>query len=148
MNRNLARLGAEGRALDADDIADVPGFEAGVIFLAHVLAADVDLDLAELVLHMRKGRLAHDSAGHHAAGNDDLLSLKGIKLLDDLAGLMRALEVRDAEGVLARLLQSLELLTTDAVLFAELFLRQLFRRLLVVFCHNAFRSLSESLFIG
>ena len=97
---------------------------------------------------MRKGRLAHDSAGHHAAGNDDLLSLKGIKLLDDLAGLMRALEVRDAEGVLARLLQSLELLTTDAVLFAELFLRQLFRRLLVVFCHNAFRSLSESLFIG
>ena len=64
----LPRLGAEHKALNADDVTDVPLFEIGIAFLAHIVTLDVELDLALAVVHMHEGCLAHYAAAHHSAG--------------------------------------------------------------------------------
>ena len=48
-HRNLAHLGAENLALDADDVTDVELFEGGVGFLAQQVTLDKDLDVTLLV---------------------------------------------------------------------------------------------------
>ena len=129
---NLARLRAEHRAADADDVADVHGLEVGIDVLADVLAADIGLNLPLAVEHVHEGRLAHDPAAHHAAGDGDLLPLKRLKALENLAGGVRAVIVGDGVGIAALGLILEQLGAADLLLFAQL------RRGKHFFCHGNF----------
>ena len=76
-HRDLAHLGAEHFALAADDVADVQLLEGRVGLVAQQIPLHKDLDIALLVPQMGKARLAHDTFGHHAAGQrDDLAGLR------------------------------------------------------------------------
>ena len=74
----LARLGDEGEALDAHDVADVQEFlEDGVVHRlvlagADFVALDIHLDASGRVLQLHEGGGAHDAAGHDASGDADV----------------------------------------------------------------------------
>lgn len=89
---DLALLGAENLALDADDVADVELLVALVYVFADVVALDIELKAAVAVGHVREGRLAHDALRHHAACEADGLALELVKMLVDVAGIVIALE--------------------------------------------------------
>ena len=61
MDGDFARLGGEDLASDADDIADIVGLEISIALLAHVVTADVDLDIALCITDGSKACLAHDA---------------------------------------------------------------------------------------
>ena len=72
----FAGLGLEYKALYADHVADVVGFERLVRFLAHGVAGRVDLNLPVKIEHVREGRLAHDALRHESSGDADVLVLR------------------------------------------------------------------------
>ena len=90
----LARLGDEGEALDAHDVADVQQFlEYGIIkglvlAGADLVPLDIDLDASRVVLQLHEGSRAHDAAGHDAAGDADVgeVALLGLEARRDLRG--------------------------------------------------------------
>ena len=69
----------EGESLHADEVADVEQFlenrvvERRIAFGADVVAADVDLNAARVVLQLEERGAAHDAARHDAAGDADVL---------------------------------------------------------------------------
>ncbi len=71
LDRQLAGLGLEQGAHDAEDVAQVPALEGGVDFFADLVAGDVELDAAGDVLQRGEAGLAHDALEHHAAGDLD-----------------------------------------------------------------------------
>ena len=81
VDRQLARIGAEGEAFDADDVADVEQLledrivERRISFGADVVAADVDLDAARVVLQLEERGAAHDTARHDTARDADILKV-------------------------------------------------------------------------
>ena len=121
---DLAGLGAEHEALHADDVADVEALEGLVGLLAHVVAADVDLNAALAIQQVREAGLAHHAAGHHAAcDGDGLFNVVG-EVAHDLRGVIGDVG-GDGVGVLALHLQGLQLLQADAVLLGQLLLGDL-----------------------
>ena len=126
-HRNLAHLGAENLALDADDVTDVELFEGGVGFLAQQVALDKDLDVTLLVAQMGKAGLAHNALGHHTAGQRD--DLTGLSLGRQLGkflfevGRVRVLRIfGDFKGVVTGFAQVRQLLAAHSGLLGEFLL--------------------------
>jgi len=119
---HLAPLGAEHLALDAHNIADVVFLEAVIVVLIHLVLAGVDLDAAGLILQIAEGYLAHAALAHEAAGHGYLGALHGVEVVFDVLGVVRHVEFCDLEGVVALILQGLELLTADAQQFTQVLL--------------------------
>ena len=117
VDADLARLGAENDALDANDVAEVEVLELFVGFLADIVAADVDLDLAVAVQHVGEAGLAHHAARHHAAGDGNGLAVQRLKVVQNFPGAMGLVVAGEAVGVAALGLQSAQLFQADAVLF-------------------------------
>ena len=69
LDRQFAGLGLHQRPDDAEDVAQIPALEGGVVFLADLVAGDVDLDAAGNVLQRGERGLAHDALEHHAAAD-------------------------------------------------------------------------------
>ena len=90
----FAHAGHEGRAGDADDIADIELFEHGEGIVADFALADEKLDLARAVLQIRKNRLAHASLGHEPSGNGhdraELLAFSRCGRVADVADHLRS----------------------------------------------------------
>ena len=78
MDADLAGLGLEHIARDADDVADVVLAEVRELLLADGVGADVELNLALVVLDVAEDGLAHAALGHDAARGLDGLALKGL----------------------------------------------------------------------
>ncbi len=119
LDRDLAPLGLEDLAFHAHNIADVGLFELGEGLLAQLVHADVELDAALAVLQIAEHGLAHAPLGHDAAGHGGHAALQGLKALFDVGGVVLHHEFGDLEGVLARVLQLLELGAADQALFGQ-----------------------------
>ena len=117
VDADLAHLRAENDAFNADDVAEVEVLELLVGFLADIVAADVDLDLAVAVEHVGEAGLAHHAARHHAAGDGDGLAVQRLEVVQYLFGAMGLVVAGKAVGVAALGLQSAQLFQADAVLF-------------------------------
>ena len=126
-HRNLAHLGAENLALNADDVTDVELLEGGVGFLAQQVTLDKDLDITLLVAQMGKAGFAHDALGHHAAGQRDDLAGLGLsrqlgKFLFEV-GRVRVLRIfGDFKGVVTGFAQVSQLLAAHSGLLGEFLL--------------------------
>ena len=103
VNTELAGLGDEGEALDADDVADVkelfPDSVVHCLILtrADLVPLDVDLDSPCRVLDLAEGGRAHDSAGHQTARDADFLEVAFLWVkagLDFLCGRIDRIEWR------------------------------------------------------
>ena len=117
---DFPRLGAEGHAGDAQNVADVVLLEGGVLVHAQVVPGDVDLDVALPVQQMGEGSLAHDAAGGHAARQGHLDTLHGLEVVNDLPAVMGHIEAGDLIGVFALVDQGLQLLPADDLLLGQL----------------------------
>ena len=119
VDADFAGLGLEHEALHADHVAQIVVFEVLVRVLAHVVPADVDLNLAVAVQQMGEGGLAHDAAGHHAPGDGHGLVLQRVVIAQNLAGEMGAVVADDLIGVLALFHELAQLFQTDAALLGH-----------------------------
>ena len=127
VHRQLARVGTEGESLDAHEVADVEQFlEHGVVerriaLGADVVAADVDLDAARVVLQFEERGAAHDAARHDAARDAHLsvVLLRLVVVFGDFACRGRHLVARGGVGLDAQVAQRLERLPAQLFLFAE-----------------------------
>ena len=128
VDRQFARVGAEGEALDTHEVADVEQFlENGVVerriaFGADVVAADVDLDAARVVLQLEERRAAHDAARHDAARDADVAEsgLVGIVVVVGYPACRgRHFIAGGGIGLDAQLAQSRERLPPELFLFTE-----------------------------
>ena len=125
--RQLAAVGAEGEAFDADEVADVEQFledrvvERRIPFGADVVAADVDLDAARVVLQFEERGAAHDAARHDAAGDAHLLKVLFlvVVLVGDFTRRGRYLVTGGGVGLDAQVAQRLKRLSAQLFLFAE-----------------------------
>ena len=132
LDGNFSPLGLEHLALDADHVADVQLFEPGKGLLPQLVDADIELDAALPVLEVTEHRLAHTPLGHEASGHRDLLTLQGLEVLLDIGAVMGNGVMGDLEGVLARLLELLQLGAADQALLIEVLLAG---RRALLFCH-------------
>ena len=135
---DLAGLGLEDKALDADDVADVHSLEALVGFLADLVAGDVDLDAAVSVLDVAEGGLAHDALEHHAACDGDVLVLELVEVLFDLLTVVGLVIFDDQERVVSGSLQLCQLVAADFLQLRDvlrLLLVVLLIFLLILLCH-------------
>ena len=137
---DLPGLGLEGVTAHADDIADVILTEIGKLLLRHGVLADVELDLAAVVLNVAEDGLAHAALGHDAAGGLQRFAVIGLEIVLDVSRIGTALEARLHKGVASGILQRLELVAAD---LKDLGQGRLCRRLLVLslFVHDGLLSL-------
>ena len=137
MDGGLAHLGDEDVAGDADDVADVEqAFEDGVVeglvvAGAYLVALDVELYAAGVVLQLDEAGGAHDAAAHDAAGEADILE-ESIVLREagqDVGGFGVDLIEGGGIGVDAECTELGEGIAAYLFLFGQ-------------FCHNMFACLS------
>ena len=119
---DFARMGAEHLARHAQHIANIVVLERGVGFLAHDIALYVNLNLPIAIQKMRKARLAHHAARHHAPrdGHGHALLRKRVESRQDLLGAVSNIVPRELIGVLPRLRERMELIQPDAALLGNL----------------------------
>ena len=110
---HLAPLGAEDHALHPHNVADVKLLEAVVLRLVHLVPPGVELDAARLVLQIAEGHLAHAPLGHEAAGDGHLAALQGVKIRLNVSAVVIYFILGNLKGVVAALLQLLELVPAD-----------------------------------
>ena len=77
MHRQLARTRPEDKALNADDVAQIPLFKPLVHAVGQVITAHINLHTPGHILQMCKTCFAHHPARHHAAGYLYRMSLLG-----------------------------------------------------------------------
>ncbi len=127
VHRQLARVGAEREALHAHEVADVEQLlEDGVVqrriaLGADVVAADVDLYAARVVLEFEKRDAAHDAARHDAARQAHRVevALVGVVAFGDFARRGRHVVPFGRIGVDAQVPEGPERLPAQLLLFAE-----------------------------
>ena len=107
MNGDLTGLRTENIAGSTDDIADIVLSEIGKFLFAQGIGADIELDLALVVLDMAESGLAHAPLGHHPPGHSHGLAFVIIIVLQDIPGPGAADELCDLEGVPPCVLQGL-----------------------------------------
>ena len=117
---DLPRLSLEDGALHADDVADVQLFELLIVLRAHVVAAEIELQLAVAVRDVPETRLAHHALGHQPARDGHALSFVCVVVRADGARRRGALVGRELKRILARLFESGELVEPDLADFAYL----------------------------
>ena len=93
--------------------------ELGEGLLAQLVDADVDLDAPLHVLQITEDGLAHAPLGHDAAGDGGLGALQGLEVLLDVGGVVLHHVFGDLEGILAGILELLELGAADQALFGQ-----------------------------
>ena len=76
-DRNFLGLGLENLPLNTHNVADVVFLEAVVLFLAHFVNLDKNLDSAGAVLEVAEHHLALPPLAHQAARHPDSLALEG-----------------------------------------------------------------------
>ena len=140
MDGDLPRLGLERIAAHTDDVADVILAEIGKLLLADGVLADVELDLAAVILNVAENGLAHATLGHDAAGSLQRFTVVGLEIVLDVGRIGAARKARLREGVAPGVLQCLELVAAH---LKDLGQGRLCRRLLVLslFAHNGLLSL-------
>ena len=84
MNGNFASPCLENKALDLNDIADIPFLEFGELFFSDFVNADIDLHSARAVTDINEVCLAHITAAHHSAADADILIFKLLETLVNL----------------------------------------------------------------
>ena len=127
VHRQFAGVGMEGESLHADEVADVEQFlenrvvERRIAFGADVVAADVDLNAARVVLQLEERGAAHDAARHDAAGDADILEilLRVVVVIGDFARRGRHFVTGGGVGFDAQIAQRRERLPAKLFLFAE-----------------------------
>ena len=137
---DLPGLGLEGVTAHADDIADVILAEIGKLLLGDGVLADVELDLAAVVLNVAEDGLAHAALGHDAAGGLQRFAVIGVKIVLDIRRIGATLKACLHKGVAPGVLQRLELVAAH---LKDLGQGRLCRRLLVLslFVHDGLLSL-------
>ena len=113
MNRDLAHLGLENKALDLYDIADIPLLEEAVLLLAEVVELGENLNLACLIVQIEERNLALAALRHDSAGNADVLVLIFLKLLFNCGGINIAVARGDDKGISAGFSERLELFVAN-----------------------------------
>ena len=88
LDADLAFIGAEDFALDADEVADVQQAEFLVSGFAEHILAQVKLDAPGHVHQMGEAGLTVAADGHDPPGDSDGLAFKRVKALDDVAGMV------------------------------------------------------------
>ena len=140
VHRLLARVGDECEALDADEVAYVEQFlEDGVVerrvaLGADVVAADVYLYAARVVLQFKERGAAHDAAAHDAAGDAHVGVVGGVvgrEPVGDLCGRGRHVVHGGGVGLYAQFSERGQRAAAQLFLFAE-FETHMFSRLCVV----------------
>ena len=127
VHRQFAGVGEEREALDAHEVADVEQFfedrvvERRIAFGADVVAADVDLNTARVVLQFEERGAAHDAARHDASGDAYLLEILFgvVVVVGDLARRGRHLVAGCGVGFDAQFTERRERLSAKLFLFAE-----------------------------
>ena len=109
--------------------------------LADVLAAHIRLNLALAVHHVNEGRLAHDSAAHHAARDADGLPLQRVEVAEHLGGGVGAVKAGNGIGIASLFAVFRQLGAANLLLLAVL-------RLFKFFCHDGFLFLFVSRLTG
>src|SRR5713226_4233534 len=66
--RQLALIGPEDRALDSDNVTEIPMLECLMLFFARGVVRDINLHATRDVLHGGERNLAHYALQHHAPG--------------------------------------------------------------------------------
>ena len=137
---DLPCLGLERIAAHADDVANVILAEIGKLLLGDGVLADVELDLAAVVLNVAEDGLAHAALGHDTAGGLQRFAVIGVKIVLDIRRIGAALKARLHKGVAPGVLQRLELVAAH---LKDLGQGRLCRRLLVLslFVHDGLLSL-------
>ena len=97
-NRNLAALGANDLPGGFDDIAQVHQVRFGItdracffVYRLHEVSAEKQLQLAGLILDMRKSQRALFAPGHQPAGDGDLLAIVLGEIVQNRFRVMRPL---------------------------------------------------------
>ena len=132
---DLAGLGLENKALDADDIADIHLLETFVRLLTDLISGYIHLNAAVSVLDIAERGLAHDALEHHAAGDGDILALELLEIISDLGSVVSLVIFYDHKGVIARSLQLCQFIAADFLQLRHV-LCLLLILLLVLFSHN------------
>ena len=112
MNGYLASAGLEDKALDLDDIADIPLFEVGKYILADLVYLDIDLHSAVTVAHVDEVCLAHVAAAHHPAADAHVFILQLLEALGYLVAVDILVGRGDGEWILARRTHGVELVNS------------------------------------
>ena len=129
VHRDFARLRLEYKALEAHDVADIVILFIGkIIFLADVLPGDVNLNRPAPVGDMRKGRLAHNAAGHHSARQGDGFSLVCLEIVFQRFGIRIYRVFHLFVRVFALRLKLCQLFAADFRLFDKFFFARFRRR--------------------
>ena len=122
MDRNLPCAGFEHLAHNAQDISDVHGFEVRIGFLAHIVPADINLDVAFIIEQVGKARLAHDAFGHHAPRQADGFAFERVVFFQYVRTVKLLVIAHDLERIAAGVLKGLELIPPDLQQFAQFLL--------------------------
>ena len=141
LDADLPHFGAEDLALHADNVADVKFLESGVGLVAHVIPADIQLNIAGGIPQVGKAGLAHHPLAHQAAAQADggvclLLRLQVGKLLFDGGGAAIHWIFGDSKRVFAGGAQGLQLVPADAQQLPHFLLLRLLLLVPLFFVHN------------
>ncbi len=110
--RDLAAAGEEHKALDTDDITDIPLAVVGKYVLADVIDTDVALNSALSVRDVDEVCLTHIAAAHNTTCEGNSLAVKLLEVCLDISRISGNVILHDLEGILARLDQILELIAS------------------------------------
>ena len=113
MNGNFSRLCFKDMPLDPDDVADVKLLECLIGFRSNLVPGHIALNVAFQILYIAKRRLAHDALAHHSSGNGHLFIFPLGKMILNLFGMMRLVEFYNLKRIRSRLLQFLQLISSD-----------------------------------
>ena len=137
----LAHSGAKNKALNTDNITDIPFLEVGVNIFSNVVYTDVALNSSFSVCNRNKACLAHYTEAHNTSGNANCSGL----LFVILEFCLYILRIRGKiilylfKGIISRRAHIGELFTANAKYFTKLLLGYLFGFLYVIyvliFCH-------------
>ena len=135
---NFPPAGAEHKALDADDVADVQLLEPLISLGTQLVDLGVDLDLALLVLDVAEGRLAHVPLGHDAAGDGHILVFQLFKIVQDLPAVGGAVKAHLLKGILSGGPEGCQLVPADLQDLTQLLLGGLLRRVsMLIHMHSS-----------
>ena len=113
MDGHFPGAGLEYLAFDPQDVPDIIGLKGRIGFFPHIVPAHIDLDASLIVQQVGKAGLAHDPLGHHPACQGYFLAFQGVVVFHHVPAIATLVVPNLDKGVLACLLQRLELVPPD-----------------------------------
>ena len=139
MNRYLISLGLEDDSLKANEITYTICLENFIFFSSNIIALNITLDSALLILNIKECRFSHDSLAHDTTGNRYLLIFKSIIVVLDILTVSSYIVCLLHKWISSHLTQFLQLLSSDLSLLTYFFCCKLrlfmLRSLYVVVTH-------------